>query len=186
MLRHLRLAWIGSVLIFCLPLVTSAENLLTNGNFESGANGWTVWDKPSTMFYEDFTHYFGAGATVHLPTPYPYGGSGISHGQDMGGLNAHGGIFQVVDVIPGRVYRVTGVWSGGVGQFPAAGLQPWVWWEAVVLDGEITDPAVIDAAPGPDDVIIAKVERPNFTGEEIWNWESFGGTFKASWVRVDD
>lgn len=52
---------------------------------------------------------------IWVPAPGPYGGTGTSHSlkKGAGSGNAHGGIYQVLTVVPGAIYQVSGVWSGG-------------------------------------------------------------------------
>lgn len=109
-----------------------------------------------------------------------YAGSG-SHGQHVGTNNVHGGIYQVINVESGMRYGVSGTWSGGIGE---TGSQPFdvAWFEITVYQGAV-GPAEIDAAPGPDDVVIAKRE---YTGDSIvsFGWEQFTGSFIAQQNQV--
>lgn len=59
------------------------------------------------------------------------------------------------------------------------------WFEITVYDGAV-GAAEIDAAPGPNDVIIAKKERADPNGFENYNfnWEPFKGTFTAKSDKV--
>ena len=95
--------------------------------------------------------------------------------------NVHGGIYQVVDVQVGQVYEVSGVWSGGIGQSDS---QPFdiAWFEVTVYQGAV-GAAEIDAAPGPDDVVIAKRE---YSGDSIisFGWEPFNGSFVTQQSQV--
>lgn len=160
-----------------LSQVAHAQELVTNGDFEAGLAGWQVWSSWGGPWLHQ------NDCDIWTPVPCPYEGA-LSHSQEKGSDvdAAHGGLFQVLDVVPGRQYRVTGWWSGGVlGKDNPANLS---WWEVTVYDGEV-DGTVIDQSPGPQDVVIAKHEHavdPN----QGWQfpWESFTGVFTAASSRV--
>ena len=167
--------------VMLLGYSASAQtNLVTNGDFEAGAAGWTEWSSPGGWTTGVFSHDYAAGVPIWIPSPYPYSGSG-SHGQHVGTNNVHGGIYQVISVESGMRYEVSGMWSGGIGE---TGSQPFdiAWFEVTVYQGAV-GPTEIDAAPGPDDVVIAKRE---YTGDSIvsFGWEQFAGSFVAQQNQV--
>jgi hypothetical protein len=168
-------------ILLAFPALTFAQaNLVANGDFEGGAASWTEWSSPGGWTTGVFAHDYASGVPIWNPAPYPYAGGG-SHGQHVGTNNVHGGIYQVVDVQVGQVYDVSGVWSGGIGE---SGSQPFdiAWFEVTVYQGAV-GAAEIDAAPGPDDVVIAKRE---YTGDSIvsFGWEAFNGSFVAQQSQV--
>lgn len=180
-------AWSVGCLAFALAFAGSAgaQNLLTNPDFESGLTGWTTWVAPVNGFW--------TGSWIHSndcdiwvpPSACPFGGAGISHAQKKGsgGGNAHGGLYQVITVVPGQTYRVSGVWSGGVTGNIAD--NNGTWWEVTVYDGAVSD-AVIDQAPGPNDQLIAKREINNLANNGVFqfDWEPFSDTFVAQSNQV--
>jgi hypothetical protein len=155
-------------------------NLVTNGDFESGGSSWVEWSSPGGWTTGVFAHDYASGVTIWPPDPYPYAGSG-SHGQHVGTNAVHGGIYQVIDVFPGYTYDVSGVWSGGIGESGSPTFDV-AWFEVTVYQGAV-GAAEVDAAPGPDDVIIAKRE---YNGQSIvsFGWESFGGSFEAEGSQI--
>jgi hypothetical protein len=164
-----------------LPALTLAQvNLVTNGDFEGGAAGWTEWSSPGGWTNDVFAHDYASGVPIWMPAPYPYAGAG-SHGQHVGVNNVHGGIYQVIDVQAGMSYDVSGVWSGGIGQGDS---QPFdfAWFEVTVYQGAV-GATEIDLAPGIDDVVIAKRE---YAGDSIisFGWEPFNGSFVAQQNQV--
>jgi hypothetical protein len=172
---------IFAALLVGLPALAAAQgNLVVNGDFESGGASWTEWSSPGGWTTGVFAHDYASGVPIWNPAPYPYAGSG-SHGQHVGTNNVHGGIYQVVNVQSGRAYDVSGVWSGGIGE---SGSQPFdvAWFEVTVYQGAV-GAAEIDAAPGPNDVVIAKRE---YTGDSIisFGWEPFNGSFVAQQDQV--
>lgn len=169
----------------CLSLLLAAtsvraQNLVANGNFESGLASWTTWSAAPSGFW-DGVWLQSNDCDIWVPTNgCPYQGA-ISHAQKKGSGagNAHGGLYQVVSVTPGRSYRVTGAWSGGVTGNVAGNNGSW--WEVTVFDGVVSD-AIIDAGVrGPQDVVIAKREANNLAHNGVFQfqWETFGGTFTA-------
>lgn len=164
--------------------IAFGQNLVLNGGFEAGSANWLVWDSPQAWPTGVFGHDYGSGGTVWIPAPYPYAGSN-THSQAVGTNNVHGGIYQWVNVVPGRTYTVSGVWSGGVGsQNPSANTIA-SWFEVTIYDGAV-GAGLIDAAPGPNDVIIAKREwNSSFAGDFYsFGWEPFSGTFTAISTQV--
>jgi hypothetical protein len=111
-------------------------------------------------------------------------GSG-SHLQQVGTNNVHGGIYQVISVIPGTSYEVSGYWSGGVGGV-VNNNNVIAWFEIIIYQGTV-GVNIIDQAPRPQDMIIAKKEYANIDHTVAFNWEPFSdspwdggnGTFMA-------
>lgn len=162
-----------------------ALTLVTNGDFEGGSTGWTEWNSPGGWTTATFGHAYGdCSGGVFIPTPCPYMGSG-SHLQQVGTQNVHGGIYQVLSVTPGNRYQVSGYWSGGVGG-AATNTNVVAWFEVTVYQGTV-GVNVIDAAPRPQDVVIAKKEYTNLVDTVAFNWAPFSdspwpggdGTFVA-------
>jgi hypothetical protein len=179
MKQHVVVAFV--VIVCGLPALVNAQaNLVVNGDFEGGAASWTEWSSPGGWTTGVFAHDYAAGVPIWMPAPYPYAGSG-SHGQHVGTNNVHGGIYQAINVTPGISYNVSGVWSGGIGE---SGSLPFTvaWFEVAVYQGTV-GAAEIDAAPGPDDVVIAKRE---YNGDSIisYPWEPFSGSFVAQQPQV--
>jgi hypothetical protein len=169
-----------SVFLFAVPTSVSAQNLVANGDFEGGAASWTEWSSPGGWTTDVFAHDYASGVTIWNPVPYPFAGVG-SHGQHVGTNNVHGGIYQVINVTPGLSYDVSGVWSGGIGEF---GSLPFTvaWFEVTVYQGAV-GATEIDGPPGPEDVVIAKRE---YNGDSIisFPWEPFSGSFVAQQPQV--
>jgi hypothetical protein len=161
-------------LAFCGP--ANAQNLITNGDFESGLGGWTAWSASSAFWSGSWLQ--SNDCDIWVPTNgCPFAGT-ISHAQKKGGdtPNAHGGLFQTITVTPGETYTVFGQWSGGVtgGSNPSNG----TWWEIAVYDGVPTE-AEIDAGLGAQDILIAKKEANGLAFREVYQfqWEPFSGQF---------
>lgn len=176
-----RVHFVVLTILVSFPVVSFGQaNLVTNGDFENGSTSWTEWSSPGAWTTGVFAHDYASGVTIWPPTPYPYAGSG-SHGQHVGTNNVHGGIYQVIDVQPGESYNVSGVWSGGIGE---SGSQPFdvAWFEITVYQGAV-GAAEVDAAPGPEDAIIAKNE---YSAQSIvsFGWQSFQGSFTAQQSQV--
>lgn len=155
-----------------------AQNLVQNGNFESGLSGWTVWAASSGFWDGSWNH--ANDCDIWVPTNgCPYSGT-TSHAQKKGsgGGNTHGGLRQTLTVIPGVTYRVSGVWSGGVTGNVAGNNGSW--WEVAVFEGVPSD-ATIDTGLRPEDTLIAKRERNNLGNNEVFQfqWEPFSGSFRA-------
>jgi hypothetical protein len=175
-------------LLACVACVFSstgqAQNLLTNGDFESGLTGWTVWSAPATSFWNG-TWEHSNDCDIWVPTSgCPLAGA-ESHTQKKGSGagNAHGGITQSLAVTPGQTYAVSGLWSGGV----TANLDGdnGTWWEVVVYDGSPSD-AEIDAGIGADDTLIAKREVNDLASNAVFQFqaETFSGEFTARSSQV--
>lgn len=161
-----------------------AQNLVQNGDFESGLTGWTTWAATPGVFW-DGTWIHANDCDIWQPTNgCPYSGA-ISHAQKKGsgGGNTHGGLRQTLTVIPGVTYRVSGVWSGGVTGNIAGNNGSW--WEVAVYDGTPTD-TTIDNGLRPEDTLIAKRERNNLGNNEVFQfqWEPFSGSFRAQSATV--
>ncbi|RMA59207.1 hypothetical protein C8C96_0205 [Acidovorax sp. 100] len=168
--------------LMAVGVSASAQNLLANGNFESGLAGWNTWTAPPGFWDGAWIH--SNDCDIWVPTVCPFGSGGTSHSQKKGSGagNAHGGLFQTLAVTPGRVYRLRGMWSGGVTGNAAGNAS---WWEVVAYNGAV-GAATIDAAPGPMDVLIARREVSNLAlnGVFQFQWEPFSGTFTASSNQV--
>jgi hypothetical protein len=154
--------------------VAWSQNLVVNGDFEAGSANWVEWNSPQAWVSGTFGHDYGSGCTVWIPVPYPASGSN-SHCQNEGINNVHGGLYQVIDVIPGTTYVVSGLWSGGIGGLVLGSNTTASWFEITVYDGAATV-SQIDAAPGPLDVII---DKKTWSGANPYSfaWETFSGTF---------
>ncbi|RLQ20300.1 IPTL-CTERM sorting domain-containing protein [Seongchinamella sediminis] len=173
--------WFGGMLLglvgVCAP--AGAQNLLTNGDFESGLNGWTAWNAPPSGFWND-TWIQSNDCDIWVPTNgCPYAGT-ISHAQKKGSGsgNTHGGLYQTLSVTAGQTYNVSGQWSGGVsGNLDGNNGS---WWRVEVYDGTPTE-AQIDAGPGAQDTLIALQEANNLATNGVFQfqWEAFSGSFTA-------
>lgn len=177
-LRSLVTAVTCAVLVI-LPLLAipaHAQNLVTNGDFESGLTGWTIWEVNDPFWSHNWI--FGNDCDIWVPSTCPLEGS-ISYSQKKGSdaPRAHGGIYQVLNVVPGDLHVISGSWSGGVTGNPEFGDNA-TWWEVVIYDGSV-DGSVIDQAPGPQDVLIAKMERSGLIEGDVYqfDWTSFSGSF---------
>ena len=87
--------------------------------------------------------------------------------------------------MPGKTYTVSGVWAGGVGGIvpaPPAEPIPQAWFEITIYDGAATVDQ-IDAAPGPNDIIITKREHVGNTPYSF-DWEQFSQQFSAKSSQV--
>jgi len=87
------------------------ENLVKNGNFESGISDWIEWSKipvvNGSWTTHEFEHDYDHDSVTWPPVPYPYDGE-HTHCQKVGGNNVHGGLYQVINVIKGKKYAVSG------------------------------------------------------------------------------
>lgn len=172
---------VAPLCLFFLALAPSAQaqNLVINGDFEAGLTGWTTWTAPPNTFWNDVWIHSN-DCDIWVPTNgCPFAGA-ISHAQKKGSGsgNAHGGLTQVLSVVPGQAYTVSGVWSGGVAGNIAG--NNGTFWEVVVYDGTPTN-AQIDSGVGAADTLIAKREINNLGNNEVFQfqWEPFSGTFVA-------
>lgn len=160
----------------------AALNLVTNGGFENGSTGWTEWNN-DVWATSDFQNFYTNASVIHQPSYYPYAGL-ASHEQHVLGAGVHGGLLQVVDVMPGHIYEVSGAWSCGIGG-TAANPPTYGWFEVSVYDGAV-DYTVVDQAPneGPreHDVEVAKVSSDG--AKVTFDWASFSGTFTANSNQV--
>jgi hypothetical protein len=178
MRRFMPVHFIALIMVSLASGAVSAQNLLQNGDFEAGLDGWSVWSAPNTGFWSaSWIH--DNDCDIWVPTNgCPFEGL-ISHSQKKGSdaPNAHGGLYQQVAVVDGAEYRLEGWWSGGVTGSETANAS---WWEVVVYDGAVTA-AEIDQAPGASDALIAKREVGSLAEGEVFQfqWESFGDTFTA-------
>lgn len=78
-------------------------NLVENGDFESGTTGWNERSSPGGWATGAFIHDYGDGCDIWIPTPYPYEGAN-THSQRALEARIHGGLYQVIDVLPGTTY----------------------------------------------------------------------------------
>lgn len=179
-MKSLVVVVVTAVIVGSPVLAAAQPNLVANGNFEGGATSWTEWSSPGGWTTDIFAHDYASGVPIWMPVPYPYAGVG-SHGQHVGTNNVHGGIYQVINVQTGMSYDVSGMWSGGIGE---GGSLPFdvAWFEVSVYQGAV-GAAEIDGAPGPGDVVIAKLE---YTGDSIisFGWQQFSGSFVAEQDQV--
>jgi hypothetical protein len=156
----------------------SAQELVVNGNFESGLSGWTVWSAPVTPFWNGVWLHAN-DCDIWVPTICPYAGT-TSHSQKKGSGagNAHGGIYQQIAVQAGRQYRISGQWSGGVTGNAAGNA---TWWEVVAYDG-VVDDSIIDQGLRPQDQLVDKIERTDLANNEVFQfqWQPFSGVVTAA------
>jgi hypothetical protein len=174
-----------SLIVLVLGLIYGGvawgQNVVMNGDFEAGSANWVEWNSPQAWVTGTFSHDYDSGCTVWPPAPYPASGT-HTHCQHVGTNNVHGGLYQVVNVVPGTRYVVSGLWSGGIGGLVQNSNTTASWFEVTVYDGAASV-AQIDAAPGPSDVTIAKKEWSG-TGTYSFGWENFGGSFVAQSSQV--
>lgn len=130
--------WLATALL-TLSAGASAQNLIVNGGFESGFSGWSTWD----------THEVGFSPWLRDGTCVLWGippaaciseGSAIYAQRNATYGRARGGIYQIIPVLPGRQYRISGVWSGN---FRPNAISNMSWWTLVAMEGE-AQPAMID------------------------------------------
>lgn len=173
MLTRFLVAVLGA---FTFAASAHAQNLVVNGDFESGFSGWTTWQVSSVFWNGAWIQ--SNDCDIWVPTECPYAGA-FSHAQKKGSGsgNAHGGLYQVIDVTPGQRYRVSGQWSGGVTGNAAGNA---TWWEVVVFDG-VVDGTIIDAGTRPQDAQVARrtIDNLPLNGVFQFDWEGFGTTFVA-------
>ena len=169
---------LGAAATLLFTSAVSAQNLVSNGNFEAGLSGWTTWTVSNGFWNGQWIH--ANDCVIWIPTNgCPFEGT-TSHSQKKGSGagNTHGGIYQTFAVEPGRQYIVTGQWSGGVtGNVAGANGS---WWEVVMYDGVVND-AIIDQGVRPQDVLIAKREINNLGNNEVFQfqWQPYSGVFTA-------
>lgn len=184
-MKKILVAVFSFLCIINTPGTVWAQNLIVNGDFEAGSTGWTAWDNSGFGWGGGpFTHRYAPNCTLWIPTPYPFSGTN-THCQESGTQNIHGGLFQVVTVVPGKSYDVSGQWSGGVnGLYNTTTLQ-FSWFEIIVYDGAVPV-TTIDAGPGVNDVQIAKEEFNNASAGAFFSFgpEGFNGTFIAQSNQV--
>ncbi len=168
---------IGLWLILSCQLA-NAQELVANGDFEAGLSGWTVWSAPPTSFWNGVWLHSN-DCDIWVPTICPYAGT-TSHAQKKGSGagNAHGGIYQQIAVQPGRQYRISGQWSGGVTGNAAGNA---TWWEVVAYDG-VVDDSIIDQGLRPQDQLVDKIERTDLANNEVFQfqWQPFSGVITAA------
>lgn len=157
-----------------------SQNLVANGDFESGLTGWTQWAAAPSSFWNGVWNHSN-DCDIWVPTNGCPNEGAISHAQKKGSDagSAHGGLYQTLSVTPGNTYRVDGFWSGGVTGSDNG--SNGTWWEIVVYDG-VVDDAIIDAGlRGPQDVLIDKDEANNLAFREVYQfqWTPFTGNFVA-------
>ena len=166
-------------LCFASVSIAQAQNLVSNGDFEAGLADWNEWAAAPSFFW-DGVWIQSNDCDIWVPTNgCPLNGT-TSHAQKKGSGsgNAHGGLTQVLSVEPGRVYDVSGQWSGGVtGNVDGNNGS---WWEVVIYDGMVDD-ATIDAGLRPQDTEIIKREVNNLASQQgfQFQWEAFSGSFTA-------
>jgi hypothetical protein len=155
-----------------------AQELVVNGDFESGLAGWTIWSAPVTPFWSGVWLHSN-DCDIWVPTICPYAGT-TSHAQKKGSgtSNAHGGIYQQIAVQAGRQYRLSGQWSGGVTGNAAGNA---TWWEVVAYDG-VVDDSIIDQGLRPQDQLVDKIERVDLANNEVFQfqWQPFSGVITAT------
>ncbi len=122
--------------------ILGATNLVTNGDFENGSEGWTTWRATSWGTNEvwDFEN----------PNVSPMGGQKCLR---LGGpyTQSSFGVYQQIAVTPGKTYRVDCQWKGtrNVDYTPTPG-DPANWWEVILIDGPY-DYNAADQDPGVRD-----------------------------------
>ncbi len=164
-----------STLLAAVPV--NAQNLLSNGDFEAGLTGWTIWSAPVGFWDDNWLHT--NDCDIWVPTNgCPYAGT-TSHAQKKGSGsgNTLGGIYQTISVVAGQTYQVSGQWSGGV---HANTTGNGTFWRVEVYDGVPTE-AQMDAGPTPQDTLIALKEENDLPpgSNSQFQWESFAGSFTA-------
>jgi hypothetical protein len=170
-----------SIALLCLILAcqsANAQELVVNGDFETGLTGWTTWSAPPTEFWNGVWIHSN-DCDIWVPSICPFAGT-TSHSQKKGSGagNAHGGIYQQIAVQPGAHYRITGQWSGGVTGNAAGNA---TWWEVVAYDG-VVDDSIIDQGLRPQDQLIDKIERADLGNNEVFQfqWQPFSGDIVAA------
>jgi len=159
----------GLVVVSAITASASAANLLTNGSFEDGMNGWTK----ATFYWAGWGT--GAPAINSITGLGTFGGFGGPQdgsryaGFDISGhANYHVGAYQTFATEVGQTYDVTGWFAGG-----REAANDSMWWEIKVSPGMTSDP---DAAG----TLIAKREvGPNDP------WFSFTEDFAGQFVATD-
>lgn len=169
--------WLGGLLALAVSLPGRSQELVRNGDFESGLSDWTVWSVSNTFWNGSWIH--ANDCDIWEPTNgCPFAGA-LSHSQKKGsgGGNAHGGIYQQIAVQSGRQYRVQGQWSGGV-TGNAGGND--TWWEVVVFDGAVGD-AEIDAGLRAQDQLVDKISATGLATNAVFQfqWQPFEAVVTA-------
>jgi len=98
--------------------LTGGENLMVNGDFEAGATGWQEWRAP-----------WGSGETWEFDNTEP-GHLGTQCLRLSSG-HASFGVYQEVQVTPGKTYRIDAYWKGQ--KLAVDGADNW--YEVLILDG---------------------------------------------------
>jgi hypothetical protein len=110
-----------------LAAPAAAQNLLTNGDFETGnLSGWNPWSAPWS---------FLVSRTANNTEPGRLGSYCLMLSASTGSF----GVYQEVAVQPGRTYKVDAYWRG-------VSTSAQTWYEILVLDGPYTYDAV-ETAP---------------------------------------
>ncbi len=97
--------------------LTAGPNLLVNGDFEEGATGWRTWDA-ATWGSGEFWDFDNA-EEGRLGTKCLHVGTTAQSSL---------GVYQEVQVTPGKTYRVDGYWKG-------KRYGTWNWYEVLLIDG---------------------------------------------------
>lgn len=125
---------------------------VTNGNFESGATGWTTWNQAGahTLTY----NYTGAS---------PTGGSGNALRIETGGDFSHAGAYQAITLTGGNIYKFDGLAREIIGS-PTS-----TWFEVWIGTTQPVDGSDYAAAQG----------ATNVTKINTWNCDGYDGTWVA-------
>lgn len=174
---------IAVILLLNFTIDVHAQNLVENGDFEKAGSGWTKWSSPQFWAVGTFGHDYTNSCTVWPPSPYPYTGT-TTHCQHVGTDRVHGGLYQVIDVVPGKEYRITGRWSGGGGGLNSEPDKEYsAWYEVVVYHG-VADDAVIDT----NSIAFQTIAKKEFSGAGDQNfsfgWEDFDNTFQSQSSKI--
>ncbi|HQE30168.1 MAG TPA: PQQ-dependent sugar dehydrogenase [Phycisphaerae bacterium] len=120
----------------------SHANLLTNGDFADGLNGWTVWIQRDGQ--SDFAATVDTGRL------------------SVAGSDINGGAYQQFDVTPGWVVTVTGYWHS------APAVPDAMWAEVLVINADRTPVDGVDETGGVNDAILL-YKNDTFAGRPAWD-----------------
>lgn len=127
-------AVLAAMLLICVPALPAfAQNLLANGNFETGTTAnWTYW-----------TASWGSGQQYGVQSAVKYEGTyALKEWFNSGGSGSFG-VYQTVNVQAGKTYKVSGWWKGWYNTAISGN-----WIEVLLIDGvfsvyQADDPTVV-------------------------------------------
>jgi hypothetical protein len=169
-LRHWPRAVRAGLALFALLFGSAnvaAQNMVVNGGFENGLSAWTIWNGPPQP--PNFPWTRDSSCYLFPTTPgCAFTGQGAYRHFSVGPYVIPGGIYQVVDVLPGRTYRVQWWWYGYT-----SGIGPTnhMLWAMRAFDGSV-DPSQADSNTAHDLAEISVNSGPPFFWMRSWTLDA--------------